>query len=102
MRTLAQHEAALTSVQSASVQSGDWRQASLCIRESPDDFFPIGHGPAAKRQAERAKRVCAVCPVRDQCLSWALGNDIRHGVFGGLDEEERRALVVERRSRSLG
>ena len=74
--------------------TGDWRQASRCLDESPDDFFPVGQGPAARQQAERAKRVCSGCTVREQCLAMALADDIRDGVFGGLDEDERRALTA--------
>jgi len=97
MRTLSLDQDVLTQA-----RGGSWQQASRCRNEPPEVFFPIGHGPAAQRQAERAKRICAVCGVREQCLAWAVSNGIRDGVFGGLDEEERRALVVERRSRSLG
>ena len=93
MRTLSLDDDVLTHA-----RGGDWQQASRCRSEPPDVFFPIGHGPAARRQAERAKRVCAGCGVREQCLAWAVSNGIRDGVFGGLDEEERRDLVVERRT----
>jgi WhiB family redox-sensing transcriptional regulator len=71
---------------------GDWRQQSRCHDEPPEDFFPIGHGPTARRQAERAKRLCAECQVREPCLVYALENGISDGVFGGLDEVERRTL----------
>lgn len=91
MRTLTLDDDVLTTV-----RSGSWREASRCRTVPPDDFFPLGRGPAAKRQAERAKRVCAVCGVRQQCLAWAVATGIRDGVFGGLDEDERRELVVER------
>jgi WhiB family redox-sensing transcriptional regulator len=89
MRTLSRPEATL-----ARSQSGDWRNASRCLDEPPDDFFPIGHGPAAQRQIGRAKRICAACPVRTQCLKWALANHIRDGVFGGLDPDERQELLA--------
>jgi WhiB family transcriptional regulator, redox-sensing transcriptional regulator len=72
----------------------DWRQASRCRTVPPDDFFPIGQGPAAQRQARRAKLICAGCPVREQCLAWALAARVEHGVLGGLDEAERRALLM--------
>jgi WhiB family transcriptional regulator, redox-sensing transcriptional regulator len=71
----------------------DWRHVSRCAHASPDDFFPVGHGPAAQRQVARAKQVCAECPVRRPCLAWALDHDVREGVFGGLDEDERRVLA---------
>jgi len=79
--------------------TGDWRQESRCLDASPDDFFPVGQGPAAREQAERAKGVCSRCAVREQCLDLALAGNIQHGVFGGLDEDERRALAAEARRR---
>lgn len=78
----------------------DWRQNGLCTKTDPDLFFPVGQGLLAARQAEKAKKVCRRCPVVDQCLSWALETVQEHGVWGGLDEEERRALTGARR-RSL-
>ena len=76
--------------------AADWRLASRCATESPDDFFPVGTGPTARAQAQRAKAVCRECVVREQCLQWALENHVPHGVLGGLDEEERLALRAPR------
>jgi WhiB family redox-sensing transcriptional regulator len=75
----------------------DWRRASRCLTEPPEVFFPVGDGPAAQDQVRRAKRICARCRVREQCLEWALAADARHGVFGGLDEVERYQLARQRR-----
>jgi WhiB family redox-sensing transcriptional regulator len=44
-----------------------------------------------------AKRVCASCPVRGQCLEYALANRIAHGVWGGASEQERRRMLRHRR-----
>jgi WhiB family redox-sensing transcriptional regulator len=44
-----------------------------------------------------AKRVCASCPVRGQCLEYALENRIAHGVWGGASEQERRRMLRHRR-----
>ena len=44
------------------------------------------------KQVTEAKAVCRACPVRDQCLDWALEQGIDHGVWGGLAGDERRAL----------
>ena len=67
-----------------------WRVEAAC-RELPTElFFPIGHGPRAQAQAGLAKEVCGGCAVRDECLCYALGANARYGIFGGLDEEERR------------
>jgi WhiB family redox-sensing transcriptional regulator len=83
-------------VAAPSAASEDWRLEARCAVEPPDDFFPIGEGPAAQQQARRAKAVCRQCLVREQCLEWAVTHDIRHGVFGGLDERERLALRTPR------
>lgn len=45
------------------------------------------------RQTVRAKAICAQCPVRRQCLEWALETHQPHGVWGGLDEQERERLL---------
>ncbi len=50
-------------------------------------FFP-GRGESARP----ARQVCAACPVRQQCLDYAITNRIGHGIWGGLTERERRAL----------
>lgn len=64
----------------------DWAHA-LCTQTDPDAFFPEkGQNP------NRAKKVCARCPIRTGCLTYALDNDIRFGVWGGTSENERRAL----------
>jgi WhiB family redox-sensing transcriptional regulator len=63
----------------------DWRDLAACRDTDPDLFFADG------RVAE-AKQVCAGCPVRQACLEQALRKREGHGVWGGADEEERRAL----------
>ena len=70
----------------------DWRERAACRDEEPDLFFPRGNTGPAAMQIEEAKQVCRGCDVRDQCLQWALDNDQEHGVWGGLSEDERRAL----------
>ncbi|MEU9090601.1 WhiB family transcriptional regulator [Streptomyces sp. NPDC087901] len=75
----------------------NWRTLAACRDEDPDLFFPIGSTGPAVVQTEDAKAVCRGCPVREECLRWALDNGQDAGVWGGLDEAERRAL--KRRSR---
>jgi WhiB family redox-sensing transcriptional regulator len=58
----------------------------------PDVFYPI-----SDEDAEEAKAVCAICPVRQLCLEHALNYRERDGVWGGLNERERRRLVRQRR-----
>jgi WhiB family redox-sensing transcriptional regulator len=74
-----------------------WVARAACIGEDPELFFPVGTGEPAVAQAEIAKRVCAGCPVRDICLEWALQTCQDAGVWGGLDEEQRREIRRERR-----
>jgi WhiB family transcriptional regulator, redox-sensing transcriptional regulator len=81
------------------VKSVEWVHRALCKDEDPELFFPIGNtGPAAS-QIEAAKAVCHRCPVRVACLEWAMQTCQDSGVWGGLTEEERRAL---RRARARG
>ena len=70
----------------------DWRHRALCLDEDPELFFPIGNTGPAIMQIEEAKQVCRRCDVREQCLAWALEAGQDHGVWGGLSEDERRAL----------
>jgi WhiB family redox-sensing transcriptional regulator len=74
-----------------------WISQGRCINEDPDLFFPVGTTRPALEQATRAKSVCAQCPVRTDCLSWALETCQDAGVWGGLDEEERREIRRARR-----
>jgi len=76
----------------SSAQALDWRDRSACLDEDPELFFPIGNTGPAILQIEEAKQVCRRCEVREQCLQWALEAGQDHGVWGGLSEDERRAL----------
>jgi WhiB family transcriptional regulator, redox-sensing transcriptional regulator len=64
-----------------------WQDAGLCAEVDPDLWFPEKGGSVAY-----AKRVCRSCPVAAECLKFALANDERWGVWGGLSERERRRL----------
>ena len=63
----------------------DWRAFALCSRFDPNLFFSPG---AVEHKV--AKRVCRDCPVRKECLVYALEIPIDHGIWGGLTERERR------------
>ncbi|MGA5215215.1 WhiB family transcriptional regulator [Streptomyces cinereoruber] len=69
---------------------GNWASSGLCRAGSADDLFVEG---AAQN---RAKALCAECPVRAECLAHALDERIEHGVWGGMTERERRALLKRR------
>ena len=70
----------------------DWRHAARCRDEDPELFFPIGNTGPALLQIEDAKAVCRTCSVTEDCLTWALESGQDAGVWGGLSEDERRAL----------
>jgi len=70
----------------------DWRHRAICRDEDPELFFPVGHSGPALRQIAEAKSVCRRCPVVGECLAWALNSGQDHGVWGGMSEDERRAL----------
>ena len=74
----------------------DWRHRAACRDEDPELFFPIGTPGPALLQIEEAKAVCRRCDVREQCLQWALETGQDAGVWGGLSEDERRALKRRR------
>ena len=62
-----------------------WQQNALCAQTDPEAFFPEKGG-----STRDAKRVCAQCEVREQCLNWAVDHDERFGIWGGMSERERR------------
>lgn len=69
----------------------DWMAYGLCHETDPEVFFEQGHDtrPGWERQA---KRICAGCPVRQECLDYALEHEEPFGVWGGLTEAERSVL----------
>ncbi|MGK3940061.1 WhiB family transcriptional regulator [Streptomyces caeruleatus] len=68
-----------------------WRERAACRNVDPDLFFPIGTVGLALVQIDEAKAVCARCPVREQCLRWALDAGQVEGIWSGTTESERRA-----------
>jgi WhiB family transcriptional regulator, redox-sensing transcriptional regulator len=69
-----------------------WRLDALCAETDPEAFFPDKGG-----STREAKRVCVGCAVRSECLEYALANEERFGIWGGLSERERRRLRLQRR-----
>lgn len=67
-----------------------WVEAARCRQARPDELFVRG------AEQNRAKRICMDCPVRTECLAEALDNNIEWGVWGGMTERERRALLRRR------
>lgn len=75
----------------------DWVHRARCKDEDPELFFPIGTSGPAAVQIEVAKAICCQCTVKAECLEWALGTNQDAGVWGGLSEDERRAVRRARR-----
>jgi len=72
------------------VWTQDWSARAACKTADPDSLFVQG---AAQN---RAKTICVGCSVRTECLADALDNRIEFGVWGGMTERERRALLRRR------
>jgi len=70
----------------------DWRQLASCRSCQPDLFFPAGTTGAAVPEIAAAKAVCMQCPVRWQCLGFALRTGQAYGIWGGATEDERLSL----------
>src|SRR5512144_2088814 len=64
-----------------------WQDRALCAQTDPEAFFPEKGG-----STREAKKICLGCEVRDRCLEYALVNDERFGIWGGLSERQRRRL----------
>jgi WhiB family redox-sensing transcriptional regulator len=68
-----------------------WQDRGLCAQTDPEAFFPVKGQPATE-----AKRVCASCEVKAECLEWALEYRQTFGVWGGLTPTERKKLQRKR------
>ena len=69
------------------VKGSDWTVRAVCATGDPDMLFVTG---AAQRDAAK---ICGACPVRLECLADALDNRIEYGVWGGMTERQRRAVL---------
>ncbi len=81
----------------------EWHSRAACrgLREAL--FFPppVAERKDQRRQRERkAKAICEECPVKDLCLAYALRIEETYGIWGGLNEAERRVLSSRRRAAS--
>lgn len=71
-----------------------WRLAAVCAQADPEVFFPEVGTPG-----KAAKLVCLSCPVREQCLQWALDHGEWYGIWGGTTAVERRQVKRQRRQK---
>jgi WhiB family transcriptional regulator, redox-sensing transcriptional regulator len=68
----------------------DWRDVAACSGLPHAVFFPVGDD--LEDAIASAKGICAVCPVTDDCLEFALETNQKAGIWGGTSEEDRKAL----------
>ena len=68
----------------------EWSNKAACLSAEPETFFPIGNGGGALDDIASAKAVCGTCVVLDDCRDYALATRQPFGVWGGMDEDERR------------
>jgi WhiB family redox-sensing transcriptional regulator len=73
--------------------AAEWHGRGLCVGEDPDVFFPSHGDPGTD-----ARKICAACRVRGDCLNYATETD-EFGIWGGLDQQERRNLKRKQRRR---
>ncbi|MET9554639.1 WhiB family transcriptional regulator [Streptomyces sp. NPDC006645] len=77
----------ITSITGRTWQELSWQENALCAQTGPEFFFP-----APGSSTREAKQLCGACEGRRECLEYALDNDERFGVWGGLSEKERERL----------
>jgi WhiB family transcriptional regulator, redox-sensing transcriptional regulator len=68
-----------------------WQADGACRSADPELFFPLAlTGTFALSQVRAAKAICARCPVRADCLNFALNHQETDGIWGGTTAPERR------------
>jgi WhiB family redox-sensing transcriptional regulator len=76
----------------AGTDPNEWRHRARCRGDAGVDFYPPFGGESRRERVareQRAKVVCASCPVRNECLDQAMTYEERYGVWGGLTADER-------------
>lgn len=77
-----------------------WTEGAACREAPPEVFYPEGDAGAVFVMTQEAKRWCARCGVQEACLEDAMARGERWGVWGGLGERERRAILRRRKERA--
>jgi WhiB family redox-sensing transcriptional regulator len=81
----------------ADKEGQEWRQQGACLGMDPDTSF-FSFEP---EEIAFAKQIChQECPVREECLSWAITNNQNFGVWGGMDPDERFKIKKSRQQRA--
>ncbi|KEI45003.1 MAG: WhiB family transcriptional regulator [Saccharopolyspora rectivirgula] len=80
-------------------ETWQWQMKAACRHMSTQRFFHPENerGNARARREQRAKEICARCPVIEQCREYALQADEPYGIWGGLGERERWEIIAQRR-----
>jgi WhiB family transcriptional regulator, redox-sensing transcriptional regulator len=68
-----------------------WRRSALCLGRDPEMWYPTGAGGV------EAAAICEECPVRLECLKWALANNERDGIWGGVSARKRQGMLAKER-----
>jgi WhiB family redox-sensing transcriptional regulator len=90
-------------VQFTTTLGTEWQQRGLCRAVDSEIFFPpthFEHKPEREAREAKAKAICGGCPVRIECLTWALEVREPHGVWGGASEGDRKQMLLGKRSAS--
>lgn len=69
-------------------QNDNWRAEALCAGQPQEMFFPEDKKDVSKE----ARQMCAECPVKEECLAFAIRTGEKHGLWGGLSPKKRRPL----------
>jgi WhiB family redox-sensing transcriptional regulator len=69
--------------------SSDWRRKALCLGHDPQMWYPVDSGGV------EAAQICTECPVRLDCLAWALEHNESDGIWGGVSARRRRQMRAE-------
>ena len=83
-----------TTILEAMPKLPEWIADAPCSQADPELFFPDAH--ESRANVALAKRVCAACPVRQECLEWALDRGEKFGIYGGLTSTQRRKVLRQR------
>lgn len=81
----------LTLAEALGIHIPDWYADALCAQIGGDEWFPEKGGTT-----HHAKKVCLACPVREQCLEYALDREEDHGIWGATPPRDRRKLKKNR------
>ena len=88
-------------VKSRRWDDGSWQDAAACRGPNQAIFFPpprLERRTDKRQREQRAKEICAACPILDVCRGYALEIGEQHGIWGGLTAKERRELIPVARS----